>query len=106
MHYLCLNVFFVSTVSTVIFNANPLMRYDGYFMLADFLEIPNLRPKADKMLGERFAWYCLGIEQHPDPFMPETGRVWFEILRGGRGHLSLGHPVWDHPLSVPRAEAV
>jgi putative peptide zinc metalloprotease protein len=80
LHYLCLNVFFVSTVSTVIFNANPLMRYDGYFMLADFLEIPNLRPKADKMVSERFGWYCLGIEQHPDPFMPETGRVWFEIF--------------------------
>jgi putative peptide zinc metalloprotease protein len=77
LHYLCLNVFFVSTVSTVIFNANPLMRYDGYFMLADFLEIPNLRPKADKLLAERFAWYCLGIEQRPDPFMPETGRFWF-----------------------------
>jgi len=61
LHYLCLNVFFVSTVSTVIFNANPLMRYDGYFMLADFLEIPNLRPKADKMVTERFGWYCLGI---------------------------------------------
>jgi len=56
------------------------MRYDGYFMLADFLEIPNLRPKADKMVAERFAWYCLGIEQQPDPFMPETGRVWFVIF--------------------------
>ncbi len=77
LHYLCLNVFFVSTVSTVIFNANPLMRYDGYFMLADYLEVPNLRPKADRMLTEKFAWYCLGIEQRPDPFMPETGRLWF-----------------------------
>ncbi|HEV8002239.1 MAG TPA: HlyD family efflux transporter periplasmic adaptor subunit [Planctomycetaceae bacterium] len=77
LHYICLNVFFVSTVSTVIFNANPLMRYDGYFMLADFLEVPNLRPKADKMLTEKLSWYCLGIEQRPDPFMPETGRLWF-----------------------------
>jgi putative peptide zinc metalloprotease protein len=77
LHYICLNVFFVSTVSTVIFNANPLMRYDGYFMLADFLEVPNLRPKADKMLSEKFSWYCLGIETRPDPFMPETGRFWF-----------------------------
>jgi len=77
LHYVCLNVFFVSTVSTVIFNANPLMRYDGYFMLADFLEVPNLRPKADKMLSEKFSWYCLGIETRPDPFMPETGRFWF-----------------------------
>jgi putative peptide zinc metalloprotease protein len=80
MHYLSLNVFFVSTVTTVIFNANPLMRYDGYFMLADFLEIPNLRPKAEKLLREYFGWYCLGIEQRPDPFMPETGRFWFILF--------------------------
>src|SRR5262245_22941693 len=46
LHHLCLNVFFVSTISTVVFNLNPLMRYDGYFMLHDFLEIPNLSEKA------------------------------------------------------------
>ncbi len=76
-NHLCLNVFFVTTVTTVIFNANPLMRFDGYYMMSDFLEIPNLRPKADRMLREKFAWYCLGIESRPDPFMPETGRFWF-----------------------------
>jgi len=76
-HYLCLNLFFVSTFSTVVFNANPLMRYDGYYMLSDWLEIPNLRPKADKLLSEKFGWYCLGIEPKPDPFMPQTGQGWF-----------------------------
>ena len=79
-NYLCLNLFFVSAVSTVIFNANPLMRYDGYYMLADFLEIPNLRPKADRTLREKFAWYCLGIESRPDPFMPQSGTVWFMLF--------------------------
>lgn len=74
---LALNVFFVTTITTVIFNANPLMRFDGYYMLSDFLEIPNLRQKADKMLREKFGWYCLGIEPRHDPFMPETGTVWF-----------------------------
>lgn len=77
LNYLCLNLFFVTTATTVIFNANPLMRFDGYFMLSDWLEIPNLRPKADKLLREKFAWYCLGIEMPPDRTMPETGRGWF-----------------------------
>lgn len=77
LNHLCLNVFFVTAVTTVIFNANPLMRFDGYYMMSDFLEIPNLRPKSDRMLREKFAWYCLGIESRPDPFMPETGKVWF-----------------------------
>ena len=80
LHNLALNIFFVTTITTVIFNANPLMRFDGYYMMSDFLEIPNLRPKADRMLRESFAWYCLGIESRPDPFMPETGKVWFVLF--------------------------
>lgn len=80
LHHLCLNLFFVSTITTVIFNANPLMRYDGYYMMSDWLEIPNLRPKADKLLREAFSWYCLGIETRPDPFMPQTGKEWFVLF--------------------------
>lgn len=77
LHHLALNTFFVTTITTVIFNLNPLMRFDGYYMMSDFLEIPNLRQKSDKLLREAFSWYCLGIESRPDPFMPETGRAWF-----------------------------
>ncbi len=77
LHHLALNTFFVTTITTVIFNANPLMRFDGYYMMSDFLEIPNLRQKSEKLLKEAFSWYCLGIESRPDPFMPETGKAWF-----------------------------
>jgi putative peptide zinc metalloprotease protein len=31
-------------------------------------------------MRESFAWYCLGIESRPDPFMPETGRFWFVVF--------------------------
>lgn len=79
VHYLALNTFFVTTITTVIFNANPLMRFDGYYMMSDYLEIPNLRAKSEKMLREAFSWYCLGIESRPDPFMPETGKFWFVL---------------------------
>ena len=77
LKHLCLNLFFVSTVTTVIFNANPLLRFDGYYMLSDFMEIPNLRQKASRTLQEYFAWYCLGIELPEDPFMPKAGKPWF-----------------------------
>ncbi|MFN0054978.1 MAG: HlyD family efflux transporter periplasmic adaptor subunit [Planctomycetales bacterium] len=79
LNHLLLNVFFVSSVTTVIFNLNPLMRYDGYYMLSDLLEIPNLSRKAQRLLQETFAWYCLGIRPHPDPFMPAEGRFWFVV---------------------------
>src|SRR5947199_353966 len=46
------NAMLIASVSTVIFNANPLLRYDGYYILSDVLEIPNLQQKAkDYSLG-------------------------------------------------------
>ena len=38
----CLNIMTTASVMTVLFNANPLMRFDGYYILSDFLELPNL----------------------------------------------------------------
>ena len=36
----------ISFISTVVFNGNPLMRFDGYFMLMDWLRLPNLSTRA------------------------------------------------------------
>jgi putative peptide zinc metalloprotease protein len=58
---LAYNVIFVASVSTLLFNLNPLMRFDGYHMLVDWLDVPNLFQRSRdqlKYLGERFA---LGI---------------------------------------------
>lgn len=80
LHYLSLNLFFVSSVTTVIFNANPLMRLDGYYMLSDFLEIPNLRQKSDQLVKDGISQVCLGVEPRPNPFMPQTGKPWFVLF--------------------------
>jgi putative peptide zinc metalloprotease protein len=42
VHQTAYNVMLMATVVTLLFNANPLMRFDGYYVLADFSEIPNL----------------------------------------------------------------
>jgi putative peptide zinc metalloprotease protein len=76
---LCLDVMFVSSVSTLMFNANPLMRYDGYYILSDLLEIPNLRQKATTILGRLASSWCLGIEQPEDPFLPTRNRGLFAL---------------------------
>lgn len=75
MNYICLNVMFVSSVSTVMFNANPLLRYDGYYILSDILEIPNLRQKASTILNRKLGKWCLGLEEPEDPFLPQR-RQW------------------------------
>jgi putative peptide zinc metalloprotease protein len=72
-------VMFVSSVSTILFNANPLMRYDGYYILSDILEIPNLRQKATSILGRAASYWCLGIKQPEDPFLPQRNRALFAL---------------------------
>ncbi len=42
------------SVATLLFNLNPAIKLDGYYLLADFLEIPNLRQKAFAHLRDRF----------------------------------------------------
>jgi putative peptide zinc metalloprotease protein len=44
------NIMLSASISTVLFNINPLMRFDGYYMLADLLETPNLAQRANRML--------------------------------------------------------
>lgn len=43
---LAFNAMLVASVNTLVFNANPLMRFDGYYVICDWLQIPNLRTKA------------------------------------------------------------
>ena len=79
LHYLCLNVMFISSVSTILFNANPLLRYDGYYILSDVTEIPNLRQKATSILSRKMGEWCMGIEPPEDPFLPERNQVFFAL---------------------------
>ncbi|MDA8909020.1 HlyD family efflux transporter periplasmic adaptor subunit [bacterium] len=56
-----------ATFVTLLFNANPLMRFDGYYILLDFLGIPNLGTKGQhflKWFGKR---YLLGMKDLPMP---------------------------------------
>ncbi len=44
------NVILIASVSTILFNINPLLRFDGYYALADAIEIPNLATRANRFL--------------------------------------------------------
>ena len=50
INQLAYNAMLIASVSTIVFNANPLLRYDGYYMLSDFLEIPNLQRKSTEYI--------------------------------------------------------
>ena len=70
-------VMVLCSVSTVFFNANPLMRFDGYYMLADWLEIPNLRDRANRYITNLFLDKALGVEVPPEQYMAPGRRVLF-----------------------------
>jgi putative peptide zinc metalloprotease protein len=68
---------FLCSMNTIMFNANPLMRYDGYYVLADYLEIPNLRVKANQFFSYAFQEKVLGLEVPVQSYMPRTRRWLF-----------------------------
>lgn len=44
------NIVLIGGVSTLLFNCNPLMRFDGYYLLSDLLDLPNLAKRAQTQL--------------------------------------------------------
>ena len=72
---MCLMV--LCSVSTFVFNANPLMRFDGYYIMADWLEVPNLRERSNRFLSNLFQEKALGIEVQPEAYMAPNRKVLF-----------------------------
>ncbi|HVU88537.1 MAG TPA: HlyD family efflux transporter periplasmic adaptor subunit [Pirellulales bacterium] len=57
---LCFNVMLVGSINTLLFNGNPLLRYDGYYVLSDLIEIPNLAEQSSTALRTLAARVLLG----------------------------------------------
>lgn len=69
-------VMLVAGVSTLLFNGNPLLRYDGYYVLADLLEIPNLAGRANAYAGALFRRWVLGLPPAGQGVVPPAERCW------------------------------
>ena len=74
---LAYNAILIAGISTVVFNANPLLRFDGYYILADVLEIPNLRQRANTYLGYLCERYLFGSADAQAPRTTKGERAWF-----------------------------
>jgi len=73
------NVMLISGVSTLLFNGNPLLRFDGYYVLADAIEIPNLGTRANRYLGYLFQRYALAAKDTDSPADTTGERVWMAL---------------------------
>lgn len=54
-----------ASLVTLLFNANPLMRFDGYFILSELIGIQNLRPRADATIKRFLVRFFLGLKPPP-----------------------------------------
>lgn len=80
IHSVAYNVIFLAGIVTILFNINPLMRCDGYYILGDLLEIPNLRGRAHHFLMNLAKRLILGV---CPPAEPGNRRLKFVLLSYG-----------------------
>jgi putative peptide zinc metalloprotease protein len=76
---LAYNVMLIGGVSTLLINGNPFLRHDGYYILADLIEIPNLGQRSTLYLGYLMQRYLLGIETAESPVTASGEISWFLV---------------------------
>ena len=71
------NVIAIAGISTILFNANPLLRFDGYHILVDAIEIPNLRQRATTYFQYVVERYGFGRRDAEPPAASPGEKRWF-----------------------------
>ncbi len=76
IHAIAYNVMFIASLTTLLFNANPLLRYDGYYILSDMLEMPNMAQR-----GKEYVYYLVkkkvyGVRRARNPAHGRDERGW------------------------------
>jgi putative peptide zinc metalloprotease protein len=71
------NMMLIGGLSTLLVNGNPLLRFDGYYVFADLLDIPNLSSRAKRYLGYLLQRYLFGLEDADSPAQTDWERGWF-----------------------------
>ncbi len=61
LSHLLYNVIVMASLSTILFNANPLMRFDGYYILSDLLNMPNLYTRSSEAVQQLLGRLLLGV---------------------------------------------
>jgi len=77
VHAIGYNVMFIASISTLLFNGNPLLRYDAYYILSDLLEIPNLSQRSKDFIYYLVKRYIWGVKRARNPAHSIGERIWF-----------------------------
>jgi putative peptide zinc metalloprotease protein len=77
LHIIAYNVIFVASVSTLLFNGNPLLRFDAYYVLSDLIEIPNLGHRSRNYIYYLVKRYIWGLKKTQNPAYSFGEGLWF-----------------------------
>jgi putative peptide zinc metalloprotease protein len=69
----------IGGISTLLFNGNPLLRFDGYYILADAIEIPALGNRANRYYIYLLQRYVYGVKEAWTPVTAHGESTWFTI---------------------------
>lgn len=73
------NVILIGSVSTVFFNGNPLLRFDGYYVFSDAIELPNLSSRSNNFLGYLVQRYLFGLNKIESPVTGMKEKWWLTL---------------------------
>ena len=86
VHTIAYYVFTVSAINTLLVNGNPFIRYDGYYMLMDMVNIDNLQRRSSERIRALFRKYVLGVD-HPVERFAEPWKNGFLVFFGIAGFI-------------------
>lgn len=73
---LAYNIMFIASVTTLLFNLNPLLRFDGYYILSDLLDIPSLHTRSVRQLRHLCERYLFGYAKSTSPARSRREAGW------------------------------
>ena len=73
---LAYTVMLIGGVSTLLFNGNPLLRFDGYYIFADLIDVPNLATRGNRYIGYLVQRYLFGLDDAASPVATGSERGW------------------------------
>ncbi|MCB1229512.1 MAG: peptidase M50 [Verrucomicrobiae bacterium] len=76
VHSIAYNMVFVASIATFLFNINPLLRFDGYYILSDLLDYPNLHQNALAQAKHLVDRYLFGLKTSLPPFDKLSEKLW------------------------------
>jgi len=79
LNAMCLNIMLVCSLSSILFNGNPLLRYDGYYVLSDLAQVPNLAARSRSELQGKLKSWLLGVDELRSDQLVERESRWLIV---------------------------